>query len=131
MAENCVSTIIVFVNFFWICSIFGRIKRSDYFYSSINGCVVGAELMLLGFISLLLTVFQGSIIKMCVRESVTHHLLPCEFLSESPSEGESSDNTTETTSHLRRLLAEEFTGTGYCAAKVISLTPFLPLNIFL
>ncbi|XP_057474072.1 MLO-like protein 1 [Actinidia eriantha] len=96
---------------------------------------VKEELMLLGFISLLLTVFQGSIIKMCVRESVTHHLLPCEFPSEAPSKGESSDNTTETTFHLRRLLAEEFTGAGYCAAKdkvpLLSVEALHHLHIFI
>ncbi|RCV10243.1 hypothetical protein SETIT_2G096800v2 [Setaria italica] len=35
------------------------------------------ELMLLGFISLLLTVFQGTAQKICVRESIMHHMLPC------------------------------------------------------
>ncbi|KAK3126758.1 hypothetical protein QOZ80_7AG0561900 [Eleusine coracana subsp. coracana] len=35
------------------------------------------ELMLLGFISLLLTVFQGATQKICVQESLMHHLLPC------------------------------------------------------
>ncbi|TVU29634.1 hypothetical protein EJB05_21210, partial [Eragrostis curvula] len=39
---------------------------------------VKEELMLLGFISLLLTVMQGAITqKMCVPDSVMHHLLPC------------------------------------------------------
>jgi hypothetical protein len=33
--------------------------------------------MLLGFISLMLNVFQGATQKICVRESVMHHLLPC------------------------------------------------------
>lgn len=33
--------------------------------------------MLLGFISLLLTVFQGATQKICVRESLMNHLLPC------------------------------------------------------
>ena len=85
---------------------------------------VVAELMLLGFISLLLTVFQSGIVKMCVKESVTHHLLPCKHRpSESSGEGESSSNATETMSHYQRLLAEEFTGTGYCAAKVIGFSP--------
>lgn len=36
-----------------------------------------AELMLLGFISLLLTVFQGLISQMCIPENVTHAFLPC------------------------------------------------------
>ncbi|GJN24930.1 hypothetical protein PR202_gb12708 [Eleusine coracana subsp. coracana] len=35
------------------------------------------QLMLLGFISLLLTVFQGATQKICVQESLMHHLLPC------------------------------------------------------
>ncbi|KAL6978954.1 MLO-like protein 1 [Sarracenia purpurea var. burkii] len=92
--------------------------------------------MLLGFISLLLTVFQGSLIKICVKESVTHHLLPCEFSSEeSLSGGESSSNTTDLTSHNRRLLAEEFQGKGYCAAKnkvpLLSVEALHHLHIFI
>ncbi|KAK1323978.1 MLO-like protein 1 [Acorus calamus] len=35
------------------------------------------ELMVLGFISLLLTVFQGAIHKICIPESLTRHMLPC------------------------------------------------------
>ncbi|KAG6479945.1 hypothetical protein ZIOFF_063422 [Zingiber officinale] len=35
------------------------------------------ELMLLGFISLLLVVFQGLIEQICISESLTHHLRPC------------------------------------------------------
>jgi hypothetical protein len=36
-----------------------------------------AELMLLGFISLLLTVLQNSVIKICVTPNFAKHLLPC------------------------------------------------------
>ncbi|KAL6978950.1 hypothetical protein U1Q18_020618 [Sarracenia purpurea var. burkii] len=98
--------------------------------------LVGAELMLLGFISLLLTVFQGSIIKICVKESVTHPLLPCDFSpEESFNGGESSSNTTDITSHNRRLLAEEFQGKGYCAAKnkvpLLSVEALHHLHIFI
>ncbi|KAL7247119.1 hypothetical protein ACSBR2_002104 [Camellia fascicularis] len=57
---------------------------------------VKGELMVLGFISLLLTVFQGSIIKICVNQSISHHLLPCKLPSQSSShQGDSSSNTTE------------------------------------
>lgn len=35
------------------------------------------ELMLLGFISLLLTVFQGTINRFCIPERFTNHMLPC------------------------------------------------------
>ena len=38
---------------------------------------IGAELMLLGFISLLLTVFQNMLTKFCVPKEVMSHLLPC------------------------------------------------------
>ncbi|XP_057513215.1 MLO-like protein 1 [Actinidia eriantha] len=97
---------------------------------------VKEELMLLGFISLLLTVFQSSIVKMCVKESVTHHFLPCKHPpSESSGEGESSSNATETMSHYQRLLAEEFMGTGYCAAKnkvpLLSVEALHHLHIFI
>lgn len=83
-----------------------------------------SELMLLGFISLLLTVFQNGIIHICVNEGLVLHLLPCKLPSESESEGEPSSNSTETTSHFRRLLDEGSKVTGYCAAKVTRL-PFL------
>ncbi|XP_028121550.1 MLO-like protein 1 isoform X1 [Camellia sinensis] len=97
---------------------------------------VKAELMVLGFISLLLTVFQGSIIKICVNQSVTHHLLPCKLSSQSSShQGDSSSNTTETTSHHRRLLAEQLRGANYCAAKnkvpLLSVEALHHLHIFI
>lgn len=65
--------------------------------------------MLLGFISLLLTVLQNTIVKICVHEDVMRHLLPCSY---SAKEG-------ETTTMLRRLLAEKSAGGGYCTRKVI------------
>ncbi|MQL93002.1 hypothetical protein Taro_025632 [Colocasia esculenta] len=38
---------------------------------------VKEELMLLGFISLLLTVFQGAIQNICIPKNLTEHMLPC------------------------------------------------------
>lgn len=35
------------------------------------------ELMLLGFISILLTVFQGAINRLCIPESIAYRMLPC------------------------------------------------------
>ncbi|XP_047252955.1 MLO-like protein 1 isoform X2 [Capsicum annuum] len=67
---------------------------------------VKEELMLLGFISLLLTVLQGRIVKICVPKDVMMHLLPCSLSESSESE------------HLRRLLAEEVAAGGYCRAKI-------------
>ncbi|RWR81478.1 MLO-like protein 1 [Cinnamomum micranthum f. kanehirae] len=42
---------------------------------------VKEELMLLGFISLLLTVFQSAISRICIRESLMLHMLPCKMES--------------------------------------------------
>lgn len=75
--------------------------------------LVNAELMLLGFISLLLTVLQGSIVKICVPKDVVMHLLPCS-LSEAPS------HASPESGHHRRQLAEEAAAGGYCTAKVIN-----------
>ncbi|RYQ87929.1 hypothetical protein Ahy_B09g095448 isoform A [Arachis hypogaea] len=86
---------------------------------------VKEELMLMGFISLLLTVTQNGIIRICVPEHWTHHMLPCKF--------EDKEEETKTTSHfqnffsfsgnLRHLLeasksAETGSQTGYCARKI-------------
>jgi mlo protein len=78
------------------------------------------ELMLLGFISLLLTVFQGALQKVCVKESIMHHLLPCS----------KETVAAKSTKHLavgfingafggaRRLLASSG-GSDYCTKKVL------------
>ncbi|KAL6566797.1 MLO-like protein 1 [Orobanche minor] len=43
---------------------------------------VKEELMLLGFISILLTVFQARIVKICVPLDTMTHFLPCSLSSE-------------------------------------------------
>lgn len=61
-----------------------------------------AELMLLGFISLLLTVFQSAISKMCVPEDAVKSMLPCKVYEK----GEAVEGSS-TASDI-----------GYCATKV-------------
>ncbi|KAF5821912.1 hypothetical protein HanRHA438_Chr01g0020891 [Helianthus annuus] len=89
------------------------------------------ELMLLGFISLLLTVFQSRIVKICVKESITEHLLPCSLHDKE----EALNPKPEGTSHVRHLLAEEAVAVGYCAAKgkvpLLSLEALHHLHIFI
>ncbi|KAL3328201.1 hypothetical protein AABB24_035705 [Solanum stoloniferum] len=91
---------------------------------------VKEELMLLGFISLLLTVLQSSIVKICVPKDVVMHLLPCS-LSEAPS------HASPESQHHRRLLAEEEAAAagGYCTAKhkvpLLSLEALHHLHIFI
>ncbi|KAK2638431.1 hypothetical protein Ddye_026226 [Dipteronia dyeriana] len=103
---------------------------------------VKEELMLLGFISLLLTVFQGVISKICVSPEYLDNLLPCKQTAQ-----EQESNAT-TTSHFhtvfassisgkaRRLLAESSASeTGYCSQKgkapLLSVEALHHLHIFI
>lgn len=88
---------------------------------------VKEELMLLGFISLLLTVFQGATQKICVRESLMNHLLPC------------PRTTAKTSAHFvgtRRLLAGGGgVSSDYCLSKgkvpILSVDAIHQLHIFI
>ncbi|KAL5560651.1 hypothetical protein UlMin_036862 [Ulmus minor] len=88
------------------------------------------ELMLLGFISLLLTVFQNLISKICVYASVVDNLLPCK-------REEGSSTAHHLDGFARRLLSEESTAEqiGYCAKKgkvpLLSLEALHHLHIFI
>ncbi|GFZ17924.1 seven transmembrane MLO family protein [Actinidia rufa] len=82
---------------------------------------IKSELMLLGFISLLLTVGQGPISDICISKSVGATWHPCS----KSKENETSSYDEEEEDHRRRLLAagESFrrvlaaAGTDKCAAK--------------
>ncbi|CAK7325027.1 unnamed protein product [Dovyalis caffra] len=94
------------------------------------------ELMLLGFISLLLTVFQGRINTICISEELSKKMLPCK------KEGEGSK---ETTAHFQtffsffpggassRLLAEASSANSCSKGKVpiLSTTALHHLHIFI
>ncbi|XP_075494244.1 MLO-like protein 1 isoform X2 [Primulina tabacum] len=96
---------------------------------------VKEELMLLGFISLMLTVFQARIVKICVPSNTMKHMLPCSLSHESSSTGEVPDASPDLSSHHRRLFAAEAAGNGYCAAKnkvpLLSLEALHHLHIFI
>ncbi|KAI3459898.1 hypothetical protein Pfo_016561 [Paulownia fortunei] len=96
------------------------------------------ELMLLGFISLLLAVFQARISKICIPKHLTKHWLPCN--------NENGDHkAAKSTAHLeafsfflpgsRHLLAAASDGAGYCDAKgkapLLSLKALHDLHIFI
>ncbi|PWA45246.1 mlo-related protein [Artemisia annua] len=66
---------------------------------------VKEELMLLGFISLLLSVCQGRIVMICVNEPTMEHFLPCSFKAK------------ENLPTHRRLLEDKLSPVGYCAQK--------------
>lgn len=71
------------------------------------GCV---ELMLLGFISLLLTVGQSLISSICIPESVGATWHPCGKSQEEDKKNENSD--TDTTEERRKLLSISHFGGG-------------------
>ena len=95
------------------------------------------ELMLLGFISLLLTAGQSRISKICVPQSVANSWQPCKREEEAAATGTDGDDDsedihgttgrrllyTESCTIVRRILAGG--GTDECAAKVIKL--FIPV----
>ncbi|XP_021842834.2 MLO-like protein 1 [Spinacia oleracea] len=84
---------------------------------------VKEELMLLGFISLMLTVLQGAISKICISEKYVKHMLPCSL-----KEKESAAlSTTEHFGRFRRFLSEAAgSQSAYCARK--HKVPFLSVE---
>jgi mlo protein len=89
-------------------------------FSSLSLC--DAELMLLGFISLLLTVFQGMIRRTCIPERWTFHMLPCEKPDEKAGEAATMEHFVGTLGRIgRRLLQEGTAGAEQCQKKVIRL----------
>lgn len=95
------------------------------------------ELMLLGFISLLLTVFQGRIAKICITEKQAGQWLPCK--KETTSTSTSAHFQTvffPWSSAARRLLAEDSASTtsGSCSegkVPLLSTTALHHLHIFI
>ncbi|KAK5785703.1 hypothetical protein PVK06_040313 [Gossypium arboreum] len=105
------------------------------------------QLMLLGFISLLLTVFQSAISKICMSKKLVKDMLPCKIEEE---EEEDDDDGNATTSHFqtyftftmsggtRHLLAKASSNSsviGYCGAKdkvpLLSVEALHHMHIFI
>jgi mlo protein len=88
--------------------------------------------MLLGFISLLLTVFQGMIQKTCISSAWTLHMLPCKRDEESAGEAGPSKEHFVTSQIIgrigRRLLSDGAAGVEICKQKVTAPchTPYSP-----
>ncbi|KAI3770721.1 hypothetical protein L6452_01863 [Arctium lappa] len=100
-------------------------RHQDALYEALQK--LQEELMLLGFISLLLTVSQRLISKICIPPHLANYMLPCK-------------RKEETTQHLifdlgrRHLLSEVDPGTHHCTAKgkvqLVSLEGLHQLHIF-
>ncbi|XP_073100007.1 MLO-like protein 1 isoform X2 [Elaeis guineensis] len=84
---------------------------------------VKGELMLVGFISLLLTVFQDETQRICIPKTWNHHMLPCDYDSSSAAAG-----------GRRRILAAGGSSTDYCTkdkVPLLSITALHELHIFI
>lgn len=88
------------------------------------------ELMLLGFISLLLTVFQGTINRFCIPKRFTNHMLPCK--RPESDEGPSSEAMIHSRelipflgSNTRRLLSSGGSEGSHCKE---GMRPFLSVE---
>ncbi|KAM1014744.1 hypothetical protein EV2_045691 [Malus domestica] len=91
------------------------------------------ELMLLGFISLLLTVSQRSIIRICIPSNLANHMLPCK---RETSEGNNNAHYSldQSINNRRRLLSTD-TNSDNCLQKgkvpLLSLEALHHLHIFI
>ncbi|XP_061354220.1 MLO-like protein 13 [Gastrolobium bilobum] len=92
------------------------------------------ELMVLGFISLLLTVFQGLISHFCIQPKFATKMLPCK-LPHGSSEGSEHDQIYYDTIINRRRLFSTETGAGHCRQQgkvpLLSLESLHQLHIFI
>lgn len=134
-----VCTVIVFISLFVerLLHYLGKVlkrKHQKALFEALQK--VKEELMLLGFISLLLTVFQGAIQSICIPESLERHMLPCKRT-------EPTTAATSTEHYLssfrfssgggRRLLAES-SGSNHCGkgkSPLLSLEALHHLHIFI
>ncbi|KAF3791738.1 MLO-like protein 1 [Nymphaea thermarum] len=97
---------------------------------------VKEELMLLGFISLLLTVFQGRISRMCIPRSYLHHMLPCRKEDDRrPGDGDEPGHFQVMGAAMRHLLADT-ESEKHCEAEhgevqLLSLAAIHQLHIFI
>ncbi|KAK1274426.1 MLO-like protein 1 [Acorus gramineus] len=95
------------------------------------------ELMLLGFISLLLTVFQNRISQICIPESITFHMLPCKLPEGSAVGQESHSHRAFPVDHnwRRRRLLSGGSNSGHCKQQgkvpLLSLEALHNLHIFI
>lgn len=87
------------------------------------------ELMLLGFISLLLTVFQGLVSHICIPTDLVSIMLPCK--RETPEAKHHGDYTSSQAIYNihRRLLSEDSSSSGHCVKKVKCMTWIFELHM--
>lgn len=114
----------------WIGKFLKR-KNQDALFAALGK--LKEELMLLGFISLLLNLFQGLVSEICVPPYVASYMLPCKLTTAVP---ESHHNLyfDHTITNGRRLLSTD-SGPAHCAREgkvpLLSLEALHQLHIFI
>ncbi|KAK3428478.1 hypothetical protein EUGRSUZ_E00008 [Eucalyptus grandis] len=92
-------------------------------------------LMLLGFISLLLTVFQSRINTICISQHSSSKWLPCKKEDDTSTTHFQTSFSSFTSGNARRLLAEASASTDHCAQQgkvpLLSATALHHLHIFI
>ncbi|KAF7851365.1 hypothetical protein BT93_L4040 [Corymbia citriodora subsp. variegata] len=93
------------------------------------------ELMLLGFISLLLTVFQNRINTICISQHSSGKWLPCKKEDDTSTTHFQTSFSSFTSGNARRLLAEASASTDHCSKEgkvpLLSATALHHLHIFI
>lgn len=119
--------------FFLLCHNANVLHINAYFFFLVFWVTTTmAELMVLGFISLLLGVFQTRIEKICISERLANVWLPCKKPdSSSTVTSFASSSFTSSRTQGRRLLAEASAATDFCSQKVTSLKLLLLLLLLL
>lgn len=79
------------------------------------GGLLFAELMVLGFISLFLSVFQQKVASLCMAERLNRIMLPCKYVPPAEANAEA-----ESPAVHRRLFAVEAQSSGTCSAVIAS-----------
>ncbi|XP_031383318.1 MLO-like protein 13 isoform X1 [Punica granatum] len=92
------------------------------------------ELMLLGFISLMLTVFQGVISRICIPTDLISHMLPCKFHHGSEASNPEHQQLLRENTIRRHLLSSDLTK-DHCAPKgkvpLLTIEALHQLHIFI
>ncbi|XP_021721071.1 MLO-like protein 13 [Chenopodium quinoa] len=105
-------------------------KEQESLYEALQK--IKGELMLLGFISLLLTVFQGFVSDICIPKHLTNYMLPCKKENADHEGNSHSKYAYQPSWSKRRLLAE---ASSHCElkgkAQLVSLEGLHQLHIFI
>ncbi|XP_020273903.1 MLO-like protein 13 isoform X2 [Asparagus officinalis] len=106
-------------------------KQNDSLFEALQK--LKEELMLLGFISLLMTVFQNTTSHFCVSPSITSHMLPCK--KEESLEMHIIKDLSLELGHSRRRLLSESDSSSFCLRQgkvpILSVEALHQLHIFI